>query len=482
MRLSFILGTDQNGLLVCPDRARFYDHCSILGNPGTGKSNMCLNLMAQAVLRPDPDVRLIVYIDMKGDPVVRNWLGEHVPDGWRFIYFTHTEDHASVTYNPLAHILRRFQTPSARNDALCGRLGISKASKETFFPHLNMALGLAAWEKVARDNIEVKGFAQLHGLLEAIRDANEDRYKHATDILNRVKALAAMPRLADQPGVDALDVPDLFTRPTILCVNLPVLEGTNAPEYVAKCLLSDLVLSAKRRRALLFCDEAHRLLNSRETLLVAEQARQFGIGIVLAAQSSEQYQAEDGKPLGWLVAKLTRVRIQFSPNTVDDLKQYMVLSGLNDVPRTSTTISTRPAMDGFGPVVTESVTTFDDRETRIGLNDLLDHSGRPMNFVLQIDHDEHYGRPTLVHGPWPLTKSEYERLTVKPWPAPQVNVLPAPPLPSSGEEASAAKGLEEQSDALKACEQAVLKPPKKESSRRKKKPPKKESSRRKKKP
>jgi hypothetical protein len=467
--MKFILGTDRDGQLVCPERARFHDHCSILGNPGTGKSNMCLALMTQAVLRPDPDVRLISYIEMKGDPVVRNWLAEHVPDGWNFMYFTHSEDHESVTYNPLAHIMRRFKTPSARNDALCGRLGISKASKETFFPHLNTALGLAAWEKIERDNIDLKGFAQLHDILETIRDASAERYKHATDILNRTRALAAMPRLADQPGIETLDVPHLFERPTILCVSLPVLEGTNVPEYVAKCLLSDLVLIANGRRALLFCDEAHRLFNSRETLLVAEQARQFGIGIVMAAQSSEQYQTEDGKPLGWLVDKLTRVRIQFSPNTVDDLKKYMVLSGLKDVPRTSLTVSTRSGMDGLAPVVTESVTTFDDKETRIGLNDLLDHSDPPLSFVLQIDHDEDYGRPTLVNGAWPLTKGEYERLSAKPWPAPKTPVVPPPPTPAPREEDSLPKTRTEKSEVLKACEQAAIVPPKKKSSRRKKK-------------
>ena len=31
--MRFILGTDRDGQLVCPQRARFHDHCSILGNP-----------------------------------------------------------------------------------------------------------------------------------------------------------------------------------------------------------------------------------------------------------------------------------------------------------------------------------------------------------------------------------------------------------------------------------------------------------------
>lgn len=466
--MKFVLGRDRDGQLVAPERSLFRDHCSILGNPGTGKSQICLGVLKQAVLRPDPDVRLIAYLDRKGDPVPRNWLAEHTPAGWELSYFTTTEHEESCTYDPLAHVTARFKTATARNDAMCSRLGLTGASREPYFRHLNLRLGLEAWQKVERDGDELKGgLAQFYGILEALREKGREDFKHATDILNRVKALAACPRLTGRPGTKALVVPRLFERPTILCASLPVLEGTDTGEYVAKFLLGDLALSANGRRALVCCDEAHRLFNSRATLQVAEQCREFGIGLVLAAQSAEQYETEDGKPLGWLVDKLARVKLQFSPNTVDDLKKHMVLSDLKDVRRTSVTVSSRPGADGLTSAVSESVTTFEDKETRLGLNDVFGHARRPMSFVLQIDHDEQYGSPTLVSGAWPLTTAEYEALRAKPWPAPEVpeGAPPAPPPPAAPGPAGKRRG---KSPALKACEDAAEPPPRRGGRRKKK--------------
>src|SRR5262249_46412351 len=142
--LWFLLGQDPRGELVAVDRPRFADHASVCGNPGSGKSMTILSLLKQALLHPN-DTRLLVYIDMKakGDPVVRNWLANNVPTPWDLLYFSPNENEESVTYKALASITDRLKTPSACTDALCGRLGIGKASsRDTFFIHNNIALCL----------------------------------------------------------------------------------------------------------------------------------------------------------------------------------------------------------------------------------------------------------------------------------------------------------------------------------------------------
>jgi hypothetical protein len=458
----FLLGQDPRGELVAVERSRFGHHASICGIPGSAKSMTFLSLLRQSLLHPDGP-HLLVYIDMKavGDPVVRNWLANNVPDGWDFVYFSLNEKEKSATYNPLASITSHLTTPAARTDALCGQLGIGKASsRDTFFIHNNVALCLQTFQK----HPDPKTFEELRANLEAVRDANDPRYKYSTDIIYRGRMLVC-PRLTDQPGKWALIVPSLFDKPTILCVSLPVMEGTTLPQYLAKFLLSDIVLSANGRRTLLFCDEAQHLFDNRETLLVAEQARGCGVGILMASQSRDQYQTEDGKPLGWIVDKLCRVKVQFSPNSPDDLKRIMVLSGLKDITRKCHTITNRPTYSWFDST-SESFTDSDGKEYNLTLNDILDHLKKPMNFVLQVDHDERYSTPTLVHGAWPLTKEDYLRLAKWQWPTPSVPP-PTPPTPNA-HPAPTQNQPKQKSKTLRACEQAATKPPKKKPKRKKK--------------
>src|SRR5262249_49968540 len=163
--LWFLLGQDPRGELVAVERSRFADHASVCGNPGSGKSMTFLSLLKQALLHPN-DTRLLVYIDMKakGDPVVRNWLANNVPAPGDLLYFSPNENEESVTYKALDSITDRLKTPLARTDALCGRFGISKASRETFFPHNNIALCLKTLQK----HPDPKTFEELHANLEAV--------------------------------------------------------------------------------------------------------------------------------------------------------------------------------------------------------------------------------------------------------------------------------------------------------------------------
>ena len=80
----FLLGTSVVNELIVLERCLFAHHCSITGNPGSGKSMNMLSMLKQSILYPD-DTKLLVYIDLKGmgDPVTRNWLKQNVT-GWRF--------------------------------------------------------------------------------------------------------------------------------------------------------------------------------------------------------------------------------------------------------------------------------------------------------------------------------------------------------------------------------------------------------------
>jgi hypothetical protein len=353
----FVLGRDPQGNLVDPDRSFFAHHAAIQGNPGAGKSQLILSLLKQSIERPDPDLELLAYIDAKGgnaDPVVRNWLAENTPAHVPFYYLSTDENEESDHYDALESVIR-IKNPNNQNNLLCARLGISLASsREKFFPHLNMALGLEAFELIEKKKMKLESFTHLHEILNGIRDKAGDRFKHATDILNRVKAVASCSRLVPRSGKKLIVASDLFERPTVLCVNLPVMEGSQQSQHIGRWLLGDLVMSAKRRRGLLFCDEAHHIFDSRETLLVAEQGRGFGLGIIIAAQSSDQFQTEDGRPLGWAFDKLCRANFQFSPNSPDDLKKLMVQSGLKNVVRTSHTVSNLPNIDNLTLTIDES--------------------------------------------------------------------------------------------------------------------------------
>src|SRR5262249_6406214 len=151
--------------------------------------------------------------------------------------------------------------------------------------------------------------------------------------------------------------------------------------------------------------------------------------------------------------------------TPDSLKHDMVMSALKSITRKSHTITNRPTYSWFDNT-SESFTDSEGKEYNLTLNDILDHLKKPMNFVLQVDHDEHYSTPTLVHGAWQLTREDYTRLAKWQWPTPS-----APPLPPPVSNATSTQKQDQRkgkSKTLEACEQEATKPPKKKPKRKKK--------------
>src|SRR5262249_54108676 len=150
------------------------------------------------------------------------------------------------------------------------------------------------------------------------------------------------------------------------------------------------------------------------------------------------------------------------PNTVDDLKHIMVMSGQKETVRKSYTRTHRPGYSLFSPGITQSFTDSEAKDFNLTLNDILNHLKKPGSFVLQIDHHERYGSPTLVNMAWPLTKDDYERLRKWLWPAPAEPPATLPPPASEPPPApELPKPPPEKSDLLKKCEEAVREPPKK---------------------
>lgn len=463
----FILGRDPQGQVVKPLRSHLRHHAVVLGNTGAAKTMLALSILLQALRHPEPDLKTVVVIDKKGDPVLEHAVRTNIPDGWEYANFTLTESRASHTFNALTHLTNRFKSASERTDVLCSRLGLVLGqSKEQFFVEVNRRLVLEAFATVERNHIDLTNWEQLLAILESARAADKDDFKHATDVLNRIRSLSACRRLGDIPSVPSLVVPEIFTRPTVLYVTLPAMEGTDLAAYATTFLIQEIMASANGTPCLVVCDEGHRIFNSKAMIEAAEQARGFGLGFVICAQAKDQFKTQDEKPLGYLVDHLARVKVEFSLNTSEELKEVMVFSGLKDVQRHTRTVSQRSGLD---PNI--AITTIEDKELNLDLNQLLDHSSNPMSFVLTIRQDPEYPRPTLVQGAWPLTLAEYQRYHDMPFPPPLEPALPPAPLPTPEPVAAQDKPPKKRgpkSDALKKLEESIKPKPKKPSSRRKK--------------
>lgn len=433
---------------VLLDRAVLSEHAYIVGDTGSGKTALGVSpILLQLIRQRDSG---IVIIDLKGDPALFHAAREEANKaGLAFKFFTNERGKATYTFNPF--LQAAFETLSLNQ--IC----------ENLLEALNLnhgeGYGRSYFSRVARswltrtlnNHKHVRSFTELNEIAEHA-DNFRDRKKERQDVfelLSVLETLASIDQLNITPrkrkpsrGKTPTDYPDSVREnaihmPRVVAENqvvyfwLPAIIESATVREIAKLALYALVQAARQqtlaagkpKQSYLFIDEFQRIASDNFKIIL-EQARSFGVGVILANQNIADLKTTE-VDLRPTVQTNTRFKQCFS--SVDVMQQELLMTASGEAIDYRYSYSTNLLTERKGGRfprhdVRETHTFSEYSRPRLQRNDIIRASDDPLESIIQIHRGSGYtqfsGFSIPIVGGHTTTKEDYERRTYRePWPA-----------------------------------------------------------------
>ena len=404
------------------ERGLVSEHVHIRGATGSGKTSGALVPVALQLLeepesdrKPDP----LIIFDLGGDQAMFHAVRmAALRKGRRFRFFSVQQNHASDYFDPLQALLREEirnpQLASMFVEAFNLDYGLRYGAQ--YFTEQNLSSFLSAIRFYRRFH----NFAPtLQSFYEFLKD-NQQRseFRNAEQILMCISFLLDYPQLnlrqPDPLADDHIYMPRVLEESAVVYFFLPTLNESAFVREIAGLALYSLLASAMERensgrnatdprQAWVIVDEFHELVGASFANLLA-QSRKFGLGLILANQSTVQLDNKDVN-LAALVEENTAIR-QYFTVTAHDIPELQRLSGEEDVIRQTVTSGIRSA----------SVSQTWTREPSLELNKILAASGQRQDCFLIVRDGKGAARPRHAVALYPMSYDEYRRLRHLPLP------------------------------------------------------------------
>jgi len=344
----------------------------------------------------------IVIIDLKGAPELFNTVREESNErGQAFLFFTAELDKPSYYFNPFTALKRRAASLPQQTQQLLDGLGRNFGDDyaRSYFTGIPRHHILSALKRFGTPT----SFPHLHEML--VKSRPKGRRSHDTaDLEYIVESFCFYPQLfttAEQErtrpnGIISFD--RVLEDRQVVYFWLPAAEESIAVRDIGKFVLFNYLSAAKERQdkrkeyrqAYLFVDEFQRLVG--ESLqIILEQARSYGIGVVLSNHSAAQLRTSSGKNLWPLIHGNTAATLHFGSVDRDELKMLSDLSGevWRDSMRTSGATRSAGQSQSWRDFSEQaSVSLSESRTEELGphmkIHDLLNLFSEPQQFFLHV--------------------------------------------------------------------------------------------------
>ncbi len=368
----------------------------------------------------------IVVIDLKGDPAlfhtVRAEAEARNPGSFR--WFTPEPHFSSHYFNPFTSLTSGTRSFAQVCELLLESLGLSHGEGygRSYFTRQNRAVILEA----LKTEPAPRSFAELYQVIIEKAKSKPKDYEDVGEVISTLQMLAEYEQLAlFQPlknPADAIHMPSVLENRQVVYFWLPAaLESVSVTEIGRLALYSLLSSAIERQRrgnevrqCYLVIDEFQRIAGENFKIIL-EQARSFGIGVILANQTAADLQTPSGD-LRPTVNTNTRAKMIFSVSDPIEMRTLQNLSGEEIVEAISREITdvSDSSSGGLGHMQ-EFV------KPRLSTTDILSVNDHPLDFFLQVSRGSGYtqfgGLPVRVRASWPIDRELYDhRSQDEPWP------------------------------------------------------------------
>lgn len=387
------------------------------------------------------DPSAIVVVDLKGDKCLFNTVREEANRrGQPFLFFTAEPDKPSYYFNPFTIFqLRRSSLPQ-QSQQLLDVLGLNNGEGygRDHFTRIPRHYLLAA----LKEHGTPTSFRHLHDILVQNRPNTKRANHDSSDLEFAVEALCFYPQLFTTPEQEKKQPKSIIRFERVLEERqivyfwLPAVEESIAMREIGKLVLFNALSAAKDRQdrnlkgvqLYLFIDEFQRLVG--ESLqIILEQARSYGIGVVLSNHSSSQLRTASGRNLWPVIHGNTAAMLHFGTPDPDELKMLSDLSGetWRESTRTDTTTRSYGQSQSWRDVTEQAGIALSEAGTqelapRMTTHDLLNIFSEPRQFLLHVYRNTGFSRfnglPIPVRGVHCMDEETYKRRSaVIDWPA-----------------------------------------------------------------
>lgn len=424
----------------------FGAHAHILGASESGKTSLALIPIAMQLI--DKRRGPVIIVDGKGDNYLFHTIRLAAEGaGARFKWFTTKAGVSTYAFNPVPELYDLPMGVSELSGIMLEALGLEHGAGygRSFFSG-QMARGL-------RDALEQRPFHSLKDLYETV-NANHD-VREIDALKATLQHLSLLPQLnvSNEEGTSPEDLHrfehrinllESLQNRDVLYFHLPRLQGSATARQVSSLLLQTLLATYAAHEAdgdlppgHIIIDEFQMVL-SENTPDFLEQARGFGLGLILCHQSTDQLRPNNQIDMRNAVEENTRVKIILAARATDARDRATARSGQTLYRAQSVNFGTRrpPMHRGISahPLIywLETRTYSESLHTgkRFDENDIIEISNHPQAAFIECNP----GGPLLDWGGFPnpvlmehaVTKDQHSAIKAMGWPASTPETLMAP--------------------------------------------------------
>ena len=271
-----------------------------------------------------------------------------------------------------------------------------------------------------------RSFEDLVQSLIELERLRPDDFADIAELTSTIRVLMEYPQLAlghrlAKPE-QAIHMPAALEHRQVVYFWLPAaLESVSVREIAKLALYSFLSAAIARQRngeqvrqSYLIVDEFQRIVGD-NFRIVLEQARSFGIGVMLSNQTQSDLVSANAD-LRPTVNTNTRLKMIFSMSDPKEISDLRAVSGEEMIEYHSTSVS---AQSQGGTAV--SVSAQNSIQPRLSTNEILSISNHPLDFIMQVSRSSGYtqygGLPVRVRTNYPISSELYShRTTRETWP------------------------------------------------------------------
>lgn len=392
-------------------------------------TQMKVNFADAAMRNPEDPPPPMIIIDLKGDAglfhTVREEAEARAPGSFR--WFTPEKGFSSHVFNPFDDLATADRSLQQICELFLESLGLAHGDGygRSYFTRQNRVALLEA----LKSEPPPRSFEDLMQRLVELQRLRPEEFSDIAELTSTIRVLMEYPQLALQHKLArpelGIHMPAVLEQRQVVYFWLPAaLESVSVREIAKLALYSFLSAAIARQRAgkpvrqsYLIIDEFQRIVGD-NFRIVLEQARSFGIGVILANQSKSDLQTPtaDLRPT---VNTNTRLKMMFSLSDPKEISDLRATSGEEMIEFLSQSESV--ALRADGNTQTVSLSAQNSIQPRLSVNEILSASDHPLDFIMQVSRGSGYtqfgGLPIRVRTNYPISAKAYSRRsTQKSWP------------------------------------------------------------------
>jgi hypothetical protein len=438
-------------------------HAHMIGDSGSGKTARGLSPTVEQLMRKGKAT--IIAIDLKGDShelfAAMLTGAERARQEKKLAvpvkFFTNKPQQSTFAFNPLTQPYWKSLGRYVKTDILCGALGLTYGADygEGYYSSANSAVlyqTIKQYPEVGtfRELADRVGYVIANAKKSELHPEIRKSGVHVQTVLDRLgsfEALNVAPGTHSEEVVQgAIDLTQAFAEPQAWYFQLSAMIAPGSAPEIGRLVVYSLLAAATQTQrncqVYLVIDEFQRMVAG-NLEYIFQLARSMDVGIILANQSMEDLKTSKTDLIPTIETNC-RYRQWFSASGSED-RQRLVKSGGETV---ETEVSHTYGQNDRGP--TQSVTYSERVVPRLCENDVLLASDDPRQSILKISRGAGYaqygGMPVIIESDFHISKQEYDRRVLMPWPenvngsfvpqpddgsSPSAAAVPNPPPPAS---------------------------------------------------